>query len=242
MLEEKGGPMNVKEENLATVKRPSKRERVVGAYLITDPVSGKVYAGSSGNIGARMREHRSTIQNGTHSNVNMRELMVGRQVSELVVQIVECENREEAFVKEQHLLDRFSGTDLLLNRAKDSQSNRSFNWTEKERTAQSERLKGHIKSPETCERLSRSLTGRKFSNAHRDSISASAKVRANQGLVPQLIQQAQRSKKPVVIDEVQFESAAAAATHFGLKETTMLYRLSSTSKQFQNWRYKENNE
>lgn len=242
MSEDWEGLKDVKSENLATAKRPSKRLKVIGAYLIRDPRTGKLYAGSSKNIGTRLNEHRSTLRGGNHANIGMRELMSGREVGELEVQIVECSTREEAYSKEQVLLEHYSETGLLLNRAKDSRNNRKFVWTEEEKRAQSERLTGHVKSQETCNKLSEALTGRSFGLEHRNALSVAAKDRMSKGPIEQLSKQAERSKKPVVVDDISFESAAQAAMHFGLKETTMLYRLSSTSAQFQNWQYKENKE
>lgn len=233
---------DVERVSLAIAKRPSKRERVVGAYLIRDTRSGKLYAGSSANVGARMREHRSTIQKGTHANAGMRDLMTGRGIDELEVQIIECVGREEAFRKEQALFDHYAASGLLLNRAKDAKNNRSFDWTEDEKRAQSNRLKGRIKTPETCNKLSQALTGRVLTQEHCENLSTVKRQMAAQGRVPQLSAQAMRCRKSVSVDGRDFESATQAAAHFGLKETTMLYRLSSTSAQFQNWFYKENNE
>lgn len=93
---------------------------VNGAYFIRNRVSGKIYVGSTESITARLNAHRFMLRTNTHRNKALQSLFKMANLSIFDFCVFVTDNREEAYDIEQALLDRFHGTAVCFNVAKDA--------------------------------------------------------------------------------------------------------------------------
>lgn len=89
------------------------------AYIIQDSITGKMYVGSTCNIYERMINHKSSIFQKTHVNKRFEELLKSTSIDYIDLILIFTNTREEAYDVEQLLLDRYKGSELLLNTALD---------------------------------------------------------------------------------------------------------------------------
>lgn len=87
--------------------------RVFGVYTIIHLLTDKFYVGSSYDLYERFIQHRGDLRSGIHKNKQLQELY--NLDSELEFHYEECNDREEAYKKEQELLDIHHGSDRCVN-------------------------------------------------------------------------------------------------------------------------------
>lgn len=85
----------------------------IGTYVLTDKRTGKFYVGSSHNVDKRIERHLRDLNQGNHHCQPLQELWYGNNV--LVKSVFSAETREDAYVLEQDILDRYQDSPLLLN-------------------------------------------------------------------------------------------------------------------------------
>jgi group I intron endonuclease len=90
-----------------------KENNIIGAYVLTDARTGKFYVGSSQDIKKRISRHISDLRRRDHHCPGLQELW--NKNGRLIETIFHAENRDEAYILEQDLLDRFKDSDKLLN-------------------------------------------------------------------------------------------------------------------------------
>jgi group I intron endonuclease len=86
---------------------------IIGTYILTDTKTKKFYVGSSGNIKKRIKRHIKDLINGTHHCSNLQN--VWRDDSSLIETVFPTKTREEAYLLEQDIINRFSNSSDLLN-------------------------------------------------------------------------------------------------------------------------------
>jgi len=153
-----------------------------GIYIITNTLNGKVYIGQSGHIEKRWREHKRTLNLGTHRN---RHLQYAWTQDPLVFEftiVKECQQEEldyweDQWLKAKKAYDRDHGYNLMKEvrgpgkiseetKLKISESNKGKGcrvYTEDHRKKLSEARKGKVfgpRSEETKERISKSRKGK----------------------------------------------------------------------------------
>jgi group I intron endonuclease len=88
--------------------------KVIGAYTLTDMRTGRFYVGSSGNIEKRVKTHLTALRSNRHHCIPLQELWNSGNI-QLIASEFETETREEAYVLEQDIIDRYLHTSLMLN-------------------------------------------------------------------------------------------------------------------------------
>lgn len=86
-----------------------------GVYCLINNRSGKMYIGSSKNIGARVDQHQAALKAGRHENKNMQaDYNNGDRFQASVVLKVVCDRKIELFTKEAETINRMKaeGHDL----------------------------------------------------------------------------------------------------------------------------------
>lgn len=174
----------------------------MGAYRIFVGNTGKFYAGSSVDVEKRFKRHLKDLRNHTHHCAPF--LLAWSMESCLRLEIIETETREQAYAKEQELIDNYKDTELLLNvglgisggdnltrntRRKEiielmteTMKKRYANMTPEELEALSERYKGEKNgmygrkhTPESIRKISQANMGRPAIKGPRPWLSAEAR-------------------------------------------------------------------
>ncbi|MDD2819447.1 MAG: NUMOD3 domain-containing DNA-binding protein [Candidatus Nanopelagicales bacterium] len=86
---------------------------IIGAYLLIDVKTGKFYVGSSGDIEARIKRHLFDLNKNQHHCHGLQKLWWENKA--LSRSYIPTNTREDAYVVEAELLDRYKDSDLLLN-------------------------------------------------------------------------------------------------------------------------------
>lgn len=86
---------------------------VPGAYYLRHLPTGCYYIGSTRNLCVRLSAHKKALQEGTHSNPRLKEIFTRWEDFSFEMHI--CDTREEAYAKEQEMLEEHAGDRLLCN-------------------------------------------------------------------------------------------------------------------------------
>ena len=87
--------------------------KIIGTYILTDNKTKQFYVGSSNDIKKRFKQHYSLLNSNRHHNKLLQKLWWDN--NGLVESIFPTDTREEAYLLEQDIIDRFKHTKLLLN-------------------------------------------------------------------------------------------------------------------------------
>lgn len=94
--------------------RYSKSRYRGGVYVITHEPTGLYYVGSSHNVGSRLSNHKGTLGRNQHRNAMLQDAY-NKQPCGLVTWFENTTNREEAYKREQELLDKAINDPLCCN-------------------------------------------------------------------------------------------------------------------------------
>lgn len=205
------------------IQKPSdKTPRVPGFYILVHEETKKIYAGSTNDLYSRESKHRGMLQNNKHSNKILQETYNNSINKEVTFLSLNTETREEAFELEQSLINGFIESGLLFNISKDAKNPN----------------KGLNHSDETISKMSQTKLGKVFTDEHKQNLSIShlGKPVTNTQLKSLDLGKFARMK-PVVIDNVQYESVREAAKELKLHEETARRRFKDTNTKFPNWKY-----
>lgn len=87
--------------------------KIIGTYILTDNKTKQFYVGSSSDVKKRFKQHYSLLNNNKHHNKLLQKLWW--DCDGLVESIFPTNTRDEAYLLEQDIIDRFKDTNLLLN-------------------------------------------------------------------------------------------------------------------------------
>jgi len=164
---------------------------VAGVYAITSKSTGKIYVGSSKNIGRRLTVHELDLRFNRHHSVHMQRHYNRHGADDLVFETLETENDPTLRLGLETLLIRALYGTGCFNHARDASAPTLGRALSSEHRAKlSAALKGKPKSPEAIAkrretrsdpevaarisgRISASLTGKKLSASHIAALSAS---------------------------------------------------------------------
>jgi predicted GIY-YIG superfamily endonuclease len=133
-----------------------------GAYVIEHAKTGKIYVGSTGDLGNRKRGNICQLKKGKHHNGPLQTAF--NTDTELSFLLIPTDTREEAYQYEQKLINHHSSTGLLFNIAPDVKSTgKGLVRSEKTRQLISDAGKGRIPFNK----------GQPLSESHRDAVIAS---------------------------------------------------------------------
>jgi group I intron endonuclease len=175
---------------------PQRVYGLIGVYAITNLVTGKVYIGSSSDVPRRWREHLSKLTNGNHPNDALQmdwSQYGGKAFSWSFVS--ECASRSDAIAAEQVHIDAstdlynaarragsgprdgFRHTDASRLKMADAMRGRPKSDTHRANIAAARRgksnptqaatLRGRKHSPEHCQKISLSNTGKKHTDEYK---------------------------------------------------------------------------
>lgn len=221
---------------------------VPAAYALHHDKSGKTYVGSTGNLYARMAQHRNHLKNGTHKNPNLQEAF--DDDPKFSMSFVATETKEHAIVLEQKLLDTHHSSGLLLNVATDAVNpgagiQLTDDQKEQRRLATYNQFAdpaarqqhsdiskqlwqdptyranhmGRELSPESIAKLSTSVKENWNDPIYRERNTAHLNSPEHRALLVAAV------SKPVIVDGVSYPSNAEAARQLGIKDSTLRARL-----------------
>ena len=88
-------------------------KKITGVYILKDVKTGQFYVGSSNDVHKRVTSHFANLRRNKHHSVKL--LNVWNKGNGLSVTIFPTSTREEAYELEQDFIDRFIGSELMLN-------------------------------------------------------------------------------------------------------------------------------
>ncbi len=131
--------------------------KTIGIYRITCTVNGKVYIGSSENVGHRLVAHRSMLRRQTHSSRALQRAWLKHGPDAFTFELIETCDPEVLLVREQHHIDSH----------RSAESRYGFNGCPVAGTR-----KGSPQPPSVAETMRRVHTGKPKSPEHRVKIAA----------------------------------------------------------------------
>lgn len=175
------------------------RRLICGIYLIECVVNGKVYVGSSVNIAARWRCHKSYLNRNIHDNIHLQRAWNQHLEGKFLFKIIELvADKMKLIAREQFWIDSYNsandkcGYNILPNagntigykpsketRAKMSESHRGRKMSEEQKALISKANKGLKRSPEFCQLMRQINTGYKHSDSTRVNVSRATKGENN---------------------------------------------------------------
>lgn len=224
---------------------PTIRGKLIGAYLMEHPATGKYYVGSSNDLVRRKSEHSIELRNGIHPCAGLQAAYAIDPTFKWTFWI--CETREFAYELEQQLLDQIFEKGIQLNTApqaihsglglkrsqewrdkiskrnKNNQYAKGMKYTDEQRAANSARQKGKKRDPALVEATAAKLRGRPQS--------AELIAKRRQAML------AKAFKRPVSVHGVEYDSVLHAANSLNIKRSTMLYRIQSDSPTWNDYKY-----
>lgn len=85
--------------------------KTIGIYRITCTVNGKVYIGSSENVGHRLVAHRSMLRRQTHSSRGLQRAWLKHGPDAFTFEVIETCAQAELLEREQHHIDSHRAAD-----------------------------------------------------------------------------------------------------------------------------------
>lgn len=230
----------------------SKTVRLSGAYILRHNQSGKIYIGSSGHIGYRIWKHRNTLKHGKHQILALQKLF--DESRDIRFATIITNTADEAIDVEQGLLDKYWGSDRLLNKAPDARLSG----------------KGWVRSPELLKRMGEVRKGRSLTTEHVSKIRlaqigkkktpehlANIRLAASRRVfTPEILERmrlaatgkktspetrekmraaAQKRSKRISVDGVKYNSVKNASDTLGITTKTIRRRLLSPN--FKEWSF-----
>lgn len=222
--------------NSAPLKPSRETHSIPAAYALHHDKSGKVYVGSTGNLYARMSQHRTDLKRGVHRNPNLQAAF--DDDPKFSMSYVETESKEQAVEIEQHLLSTHHSSGRLLNVATDAVNpGAGMQLTDEQKEARREAALEHFSDPANRQRHSdltkqmwqdpsyrESHMGRELSRDIRRRISDTLTRRYKED--PSIVaKQAEGRKRQVVYDGVTYASVTDASRKLGIPISTLHGRI-----------------
>jgi group I intron endonuclease len=201
--------------------------KICAAYTITHLMSGCVYIGSTSDIYQRVHNHKSQLRKGAHHCKRFQELYDQSDVITWTYYLTDT--REEAYRREQEMIDHNKGKSTLLNVAMDVKKPAlGAVRSELARALLSVHRKGKKLSAEHVEKVRKANTGKKRTPEQCEAI----RIRTQGVPKPEHVADNLRSmnetrKKKLSINGVIYESLSAAARALNMPKCTVAQRLKS---------------
>ena len=133
-----------------------------GTYTITNDTNGKIYYGSSQDIGIRWKEHRCALRRGDHHCSHLQNSWNKHGAAAFTFAVFDYCEVEDLYPYEQILLDLHVGKDYCYNTAKDAKAPfKGRKHTEESKVQISKSQIGKTHSEETKRRQSEAKKGKK---------------------------------------------------------------------------------
>lgn len=228
----------------------------VGVYIIQNDETQETYVGS-GVLSDRKKNHFCDLRNGSHCNKKLQEAYNRSPHFEFIG--IPTDDREQAYVAEQSIINEHVGNPLLLNVVLDVNEGVPRGWNHSEETKQRlrEQKLGTKASEETRQKMSVAQMGNKNSLGYKHSEETIQKRSA--ALMGHVVSEETREKmrqtqlgriphenslahsmslaKPIIANGIEYNSMSEAARAFGVNVNTVRHRLNSGN--FQDWHFKD---
>jgi group I intron endonuclease len=210
--------------------------RVCGAYILTHVKSRKVYVGSSGNLGYRFCQHIQFLKKGQHHCSALSSLY--EEDPHVEFTYFKASNREEAYAKEQELLNECLETspEAVLNTARDVMKPQlgiklSLEHRDKIRQA---RL-GSKATAETRLKMSLFQTGRKNSPEHIEKTRQFHIGRKRSDKTKQAMSDNHTRSRKININGITYSSTLEASRQLSIHQATIWWR--ANNPRFKDWQF-----
>ena len=130
-----------------------------GTYTIKNDTNGKIYYGSSQDIGIRWKDHRRALRRGDHHCSHLQNSWNKHGAAAFTFAVFDYCEVEDLYPYEQILLDLHVGKDYCYNTAKDAKAP----------------FKGRLHTEETRKKISEAISGRVLSKEHKEKMSIARK-------------------------------------------------------------------
>ena len=150
-----------------------------GIYSIYNSITDKCYIGSSTDIARRLSKHRCSLGRGSHQNTLLQNSWNKHGEENFTVKVLLYCAQEDLLFYEQRAIDRYLAHKGVYNIRLVAESNFGLRHTEDAKKRISEKLTGIKRPPRTQEhkdRLSKSLTGRKGNKGYTATPETCAKI------------------------------------------------------------------
>lgn len=217
-----------------------------GAYTLLHKATGKVYHGSSCDLNRRKNEHLASLARGEHSNSSLQNCV--RADPSLELTIYPTAGMEDALDLEQWMIDN-TPEESLLNISKNARSsmtgiNEVLSVKEKlsKTRAGNKNALGTKHTEDFKQAASERMSGNRNLQGYKHSVDTRTKMsQAHTGKKPNaeaiLKSAIGRTKRNIVIDNVEYLNAAAAAKVIGITDGGINKRCKSIN--FPNYSFKE---
>lgn len=195
-----------------------------GVYTITHTPTGHFYIGSTGNLRARITNHKSTLRNSRHGNSNLQAAFTA--VENIEVTAIPTDSVKAAKDAEQELLDIFLQNPLCCNIGNGASST----W-----------LPGNV--PEDVRELARAANigncngkGHAVTDEMRDAVrKTNTGLRRSEETLKRMSES--NIRRTVSISGVEYKCARDAAIAMGVTGDYIRNRIYSTLPQWADWMY-----
>lgn len=141
----------------------SRTPKIPGTYIIENE-NKEIYIGSSEHLTKRLQKHKSMIKNGVHPHEPLNN-------SNVVVKVIQTDDRNMAYDLEQKFLDENRNNPKLLNKALDARfPGKGITPSEANIEAIKKAHTGKIVSEETRKKLSIANSGRTLSEEQKEHL------------------------------------------------------------------------
>lgn len=220
--------------------------KLPGAYIMYFPKTEEVYIGSSHCPRKRYVKHLYALNRNIHDNKGFQNTFDTCN-KEVELYVHPFTTREEAYEKEQSLLNEYKSHENVLNMAPNVKNQTGFKHSEETKRKMSElrqtpemrelsrqNATGYKHSDEQKAKISAGLKGRPISEKNKQITSALFKGVPRTEEVKANMQEAAAKRFPKIsIDGVIYKNALAASKHLGIGSSTVDYRLKNDN--FPNW-------
>jgi group I intron endonuclease len=148
----------------------NEKNDVSGIYLIRNTINGKFYIGSSQHVCYRWRKHKETLIKNNHQNIHLQRAWNNYDGQNFIFELLCTCELKHLHVLEQHLLDRFFGTDQCYNLSDCATHPRGYKHTDAAKKKIGDSWRGKKHTLETKQLISNKRKDMKFSESHRKNM------------------------------------------------------------------------
>lgn len=224
------------------------------AYIILNVSDGEFYIGSSSNVYFRILQHRCELNGNKHQSKKLQKSFNSTENHLFHISVIFTKDTEESLNIEQLLLEKFYLNNKCCNSHPNSRSSLGAKHSDETKNKISKIVSGREVSIATRQKLSIVNKGKKLSDAHRLKMSIVAKnrlvdyarlERMSKGNIGRKHSEetlhkkslSASNRKPVKINNIEYQSISWAAKTLGLPIHTVYKRVKSKSNRFNNYSF-----
>lgn len=212
--------------------------KLSGVYIIVPDGANKGYVGSSGDLALRINSQMSSLRNNRNHNKKLQDVFNSQPNCK--VYILQTENREDAYKKEQEIVDKFKNEEMLFNVAVEDVRAASVGiiMSEERRAKISASLTGHSVSEETRLKISKGNKGKIHDPKVREQQTNTKRNHPDYEIRRQKqIENKDEISKKIIIDDIEYRSVREAARNLNIERTTINRRAKNSNPKYSNYKF-----